>query len=110
MPLAPTRAAPDRKKRLGNASRLRMSPAIEDRLFTERRLRFYGTGLLVGLTIAIVCRRTRGIGDWVLRSGGRLGQIDFCCEWFSGKCARIVARICAWRASGHADVLLRFDH
>jgi hypothetical protein len=75
------------EKPLGNAPRLQPLLAIEDRLFTEQRLKFYGSGLLVGLTIAVICCWARGIGDWVVRPDGRLGNIDFCWIWVSGKFA-----------------------
>ena len=57
---------------------------IEDRIFTEQRLRVYGCSLaatwavIVGWLLA---------GDWVISSAGKLGSIDFCWIWLSGKLA-----------------------
>ena len=61
--------------------------AIEDALFTGERLRVYGIGLVAGLAIAAVICWTRDIGAWVVRPDGRLGNIDFCWIWVSGKFA-----------------------
>jgi hypothetical protein len=60
---------------------------LEDRIFTERRLRFYGTGVLVGLIITAVLCWARPLGHWLVGPGGKLGSIDFCWIWVSGKFA-----------------------
>ena len=65
-------------------SRLRR---LEDRIFTEQQLRFYGTGVVVGLIIAAVLCWARPLGHWLVVPGGKLGSIDFCWIWVSGKFA-----------------------
>jgi hypothetical protein len=60
---------------------------IEDRIFTGRRQRFYGTGILIGLAVAILLGWARHRGQFVVRPDGRLGSIDFCWFWVSGKFA-----------------------
>jgi hypothetical protein len=71
----------------GTGSRRQKWLTIEDRIFTERRLRLYGTAILVGLAIAILLSVARDHGHFVLRPDGRLGSIDFCWFWVSGKFA-----------------------
>ncbi len=61
--------------------------ATEDRIFTGRRLRVYGTGAVVGLAIAVMLCRAGDHGASVIRPDGRLGSIDFCLLWISGKFA-----------------------
>jgi hypothetical protein len=71
----------------GNSSALQRLLAIEDRIFTERRLRFYGTGVVVGLAIAAILCWASYRGASVIRPDGKLGSIDFCLLWISGKFA-----------------------
>jgi len=58
---------------------------IEDRLFTERRIRLYGTGVAVAYALALAWRLLHG--QWVFLSDGRLRCVDFGWMWLSGKFA-----------------------
>jgi arabinofuranan 3-O-arabinosyltransferase len=57
---------------------------IEDRIFTEQRLRVYGCSLAVGWAFIVGWLLA---GDWIISSAGKLGSIDFCWIWLSGKLA-----------------------
>jgi hypothetical protein len=75
---------PDLSRTAACRGRLRR---LEDRVFTERRLRFYGTGVVVGLIITVILCWARPLGHWLIGPGGKLGSIDFCWIWASGKFA-----------------------
>jgi hypothetical protein len=56
---------------------------IEDRIFTERRVRFYGTGVVVAYVISLAWRYFHG--QWIFLSDGRLRCVDFGWMWLSGR-------------------------
>jgi arabinofuranan 3-O-arabinosyltransferase len=60
---------------------------IEDKLFTERHLRFYGSGALAAFALAMFLSWGLYHHDWVVRPDGTLSNIDFCWIWVSGKFA-----------------------
>jgi Glycosyltransferase family 87 len=57
--------------------------AIEDLIFTERRIRFYGRGVIVAYLIALAWRLTHG--QWIFLADGRLRCVDFGWIWLSGR-------------------------
>jgi hypothetical protein len=61
---------------------------IEDRIFTEHNLRFYGSGAVIAYALAAILVWS-GLyrGGWVVRPDGSLANIDFCWIWVSGKFA-----------------------
>lgn len=71
------------------ASRLRRLSAIEDRIFTARRLQFYGTGVVVGMAIAFMVGWASYRVPAVIRPDGKFDSIDFCLIWASGRFAAI---------------------
>jgi hypothetical protein len=58
---------------------------VEDRIFAERRIRFYGLGVAVAYALSLVWRLVHG--QWVILPDGRLRCIDFGWMWLSGKFA-----------------------
>jgi hypothetical protein len=58
---------------------------IEDGIFTERRIRFYGLGVAVAYALSLAWRLVHG--QWVILPDGRLRCIDFGWMWLSGKFA-----------------------
>jgi arabinofuranan 3-O-arabinosyltransferase len=58
---------------------------IEDKIFTERRLEFYGTGVIVAYAITFVWRAFKH--QWFIRPDGTMRCIDFGWMWLSGKLA-----------------------
>ena len=58
---------------------------IEDRIFTERRIRFYGCGVAVAYALSLAWRLVHG--QWVILPDGRLRCIDFGWMWLSGRFA-----------------------
>jgi arabinofuranan 3-O-arabinosyltransferase len=58
---------------------------IEDRIFTERRVRFYGTGVAVAYALSLAWRLVHG--QWVILPDGRLRCVDFGWMWLSGRFA-----------------------
>ncbi len=61
---------------------------VEDRLFTERRLRLYASGAVVGSILAAVlvwCGLAHG--EFVVGPDNKFATIDFCWMWVSGKFA-----------------------
>jgi hypothetical protein len=56
---------------------------IEDGIFTERRIRFYGLGVAVAYALSLAWRLVHG--QWVILPDGRLRCIDFGWMWLSGK-------------------------
>jgi hypothetical protein len=69
----------------GIASRSQTSARIEDRIFTERRVRLYATGVAVAYVISLAWRYFHG--QWVFLSNGKLRCIDFGWMWLSGRFA-----------------------
>ena len=58
---------------------------IEDRIFTERRIRFYGLGVAVAYALSLAWRLVHG--QWVILPDGRLRCVDFGWMWLSGSFA-----------------------
>jgi hypothetical protein len=59
---------------------------LEDRIFTDRRLRFYGYGVVVAWAIYISWLYFQD--GWIIGySDRRLGSLDFCWIWVTGKFA-----------------------
>jgi hypothetical protein len=58
---------------------------IEDRIFTERRIRFYGLGVAVAYALSLAWRLIHA--QWVILPDGRLRCIDFGWMWLSGRFA-----------------------
>lgn len=58
---------------------------IEDRIFTERRIRFYGSGVAVAYSLSLAWRLVHG--QWVILPDGRLRCVDFGWMWLSGRFA-----------------------
>jgi hypothetical protein len=58
---------------------------IEDRLFTARRVRFYGLGVAVSYALSLAWRLVHG--QWIVLPDGRLRCVDFGWMWLSGKFA-----------------------
>jgi hypothetical protein len=69
---------------------------IEDRIFTEWRIKFYGAGVLVAYAVALTWKAFNH--QWIILSNGDLWVIDFGWMWLSGRLA----------ASG--EVTQVFDH
>jgi hypothetical protein len=67
------------------APRWRRFVEIEDRIFTERRVRFYGTGMAVAYALSLAWRLIHG--QWVILPDGRLRCVDFGWMWLSGRFA-----------------------
>jgi len=80
------RAEPARKFRhfLGVTSSWRRLLEIEDRIFSERNLRFYGSSLVIAYAVAVLLAWGLNRGEWATRPNGELGNIDFCWIWMSG--------------------------
>jgi hypothetical protein len=75
---------------------------IEDRIFTERRVRFFAAGVTAAWALVIGWLL---LGGWAIRPNGHTGSIDFCWEWTSGKFAasRDPARIYDYSVFGAAE-------
>ncbi len=58
---------------------------IEDRIFTERRVKFYGVGVTVAYGLSLAWRLVHG--QWVILPDGRLRCVDFGWMWLSSKFA-----------------------
>jgi arabinofuranan 3-O-arabinosyltransferase len=72
----------------GGVSYSRKLLNIEERLFTERNLRLYGSGVVIAIAAAtILVWRGDVRGDWVVTRDGAIGTIDFCWIWVSSKLA-----------------------
>jgi arabinofuranan 3-O-arabinosyltransferase len=56
---------------------------IENRIFTERRIRFYALGVAVAYALSLAWRL--GHGQWVILPDGRLRCVDFGWMWLSGR-------------------------
>jgi hypothetical protein len=83
------RAEPGRKSRqfLGISSGWGRLLEIEDRIFTERNLRFYGSSLVAAYAVPVLLAWGLNRGEWVIRPDGSLSNIDFCWIWVSRKFA-----------------------
>jgi arabinofuranan 3-O-arabinosyltransferase len=81
----PIRARFDREpQRPGDTSGRSRWLDVEDRIFTERHLRFYGSGVVVASVVAVLLWWGLYRGIWVVRPDGSLSRIDFCWIWVSG--------------------------
>jgi arabinofuranan 3-O-arabinosyltransferase len=61
---------------------------IEERVFTERNLRFYGSGAVIAIGVAFILLWWGSArGEWVVGRDGAVGSIDFCWLWVSSKIA-----------------------
>jgi arabinofuranan 3-O-arabinosyltransferase len=60
-------------------------PAIEDKVFTERRIQFYGIGVVIAYALSLAWRLAHG--QWIFLSDGRPRCVDFGWMWLSGKFA-----------------------
>jgi hypothetical protein len=61
---------------------------IEERIFTERNLRLYGSGMLSAVVVALILLWWGKVrGNLVVSHDGTLGTIDFCWMWVSSKFA-----------------------
>lgn len=58
---------------------------VEDRIFTERRIKFYASGVAVAYALSLIWRFFHG--QWIFLSDGRLRCTDFGWMWLSGKFA-----------------------
>jgi hypothetical protein len=58
---------------------------MEDRIFSERRIGFYGTAVAIAYVLAFVWRFFHG--QWIFLSNGSLRCTDFGWMWLSGKFA-----------------------
>jgi arabinofuranan 3-O-arabinosyltransferase len=78
--------------------------AIEDKLFTERRLRLYGWGVISAYALALVWRAFRH--QWAVLATGYPRCIDFGWMWLSGKFATSgqLARIFDYSAFSTAEL------
>jgi hypothetical protein len=56
---------------------------VEDRIFSEWRVRLYGTGVAVAYALSLAWRLVHG--QWVILSDGRLRCVDFGWMWLSSK-------------------------
>jgi len=59
---------------------------IEDRIFTEWRLRIYGVSIAAAYTVILIWEILFN-GRSVIDRAGNPACIDFCTEWVSGKFA-----------------------
>jgi arabinofuranan 3-O-arabinosyltransferase len=66
-------------------ARSRAFLAIESRIFTERRVGFYGLGVIAAYAIALTWRLVHG--QWIILPDGRLRCVDFGWMWLSGRFA-----------------------
>jgi hypothetical protein len=65
------------------AVRRRRLRDIEDQIFTERRLRFYGIGIALAYVLSLAWRLLHG--QWIFLSDGKLRCTDFGWMWLSGQ-------------------------
>jgi hypothetical protein len=80
----PEQASPTRP---GTVSAWSKSLALEDRIFAERRLLIYGSGVLIAYALGVLVSWRRYRGVWAVLPDGSLSNIDFCWIWVSGKFA-----------------------
>jgi hypothetical protein len=59
--------------------------ALETWLFTQRRIRFYGSGVIVAYAISVVARSVTH--SWIFEADGKPSCIDFSFFWVSGALA-----------------------
>lgn len=62
-----------------------MLAKVEEQIFTEWRIRFYGTGVVVAYAMALTWRLLHG--QWVYLTSGKLRFTDFGWMWLSGQLA-----------------------
>lgn len=74
-----------RTPRSGIASGSQALAKIENWIFTERRVRLYGTGVAVAYALSLAWRLVHG--QWVILPYGRLRCVDFGWMWLSAKFA-----------------------
>ena len=60
---------------------------LEGRIFTERRLQIYGSGIIASYAAGILLSWVLYRGVWAVLPDGTLSNIDFCWIWVSGKFA-----------------------
>jgi arabinofuranan 3-O-arabinosyltransferase len=61
---------------------------VEERIFTEHNLCFYGSGAVIAIGAALILSWWgKARGDWVVTRDGSIGSIDFCWIWVSSKIA-----------------------
>jgi arabinofuranan 3-O-arabinosyltransferase len=77
----------DAAKPAGHARRSQRLLAIEDRVFTGWRLKFYGSGVAIAWALVLAWLLVHG--RWIIRSDGTLAMLDFCFMWVSGKFAAL---------------------
>jgi arabinofuranan 3-O-arabinosyltransferase len=70
---------------MSGAMRSRRLIELEARIFTERRIRFYGCGVAVAYALSLAWRLVHG--QWIFLPDGRLRCIDFGWMWLSGRFA-----------------------
>jgi arabinofuranan 3-O-arabinosyltransferase len=70
---------------MSGAPRSRGLVEIEDGVFTEWRIRFYGTGMAAAYALSLAWRLAHG--QWIFLSDGRLRCTDFGWMWLSGNFA-----------------------
>jgi hypothetical protein len=58
---------------------------LEDRIFTERQIRFYGMGVVVAYCLSLAWRAFQY--QWIILPNGDMRGIDFGWMWLSGKLA-----------------------
>src|ERR1700751_5714744 len=80
----PEQASPTRPGTISAWSKLL---ALEDRIFAERRLLIYGSGVLIAYALGVLVSWRRYRGVWAVLPDGSLSNIDFCWIWVSGKFA-----------------------
>ena len=61
--------------------------ALEDRIFAERRLELYASGIIAAYAVGILISWVLYRGVWAVLPDGTLSDIDFCWIWVSGKFA-----------------------
>ena len=81
----PGGSRPDNPSPGSRAPRSRRLVEIEDRIFTERRISFYGTGVVIAYAVSLAWRQVHG--QWVILPDGRPRCIDFGWMWLSGRFA-----------------------
>ena len=81
----PAAAIESHAKEISDLSGSNKLTAIEDWIFTQRRISFYGLGIAVAYLLSLAWRLVHG--QWVILPDGRLRCIDFGWMWLSGRFA-----------------------